>query len=156
VCNLGGDKSKSDILRNIRKAEEIKRMFNKLRFIRGKYQKSGMSSLEVPTIDGTDPKQCNDWKLVETPKEIMEYLLAQNWKHFGQVKGTPFTLPPLSEHLNFEASTAACEMVLEGDYSCDKLDDLTSLLLHHFSRRQQLDTLPSQMTTSDLLDALAV
>ena len=47
-------------------------------------------------------------------------------------------------------------MVLEGDYSCDKLDNLTSLLLHHFSRRQQLDTLPSQMTTSDLLDALAV
>ncbi len=156
VSSLGGDKSKADILRNIRKAEEIKRMFNKLRFIRGKYQTSGMSSLEVPTVDGTNPKLCKDWKLVETPTEIMEYLLERNRKHFGQAKGTPFTQPPLSEQFNFEASTAACEMVLTGDYSCDELNDLTSLLLHHFSRRQQLDNLPSQMTTSDLLDALAV
>ena len=43
LSQLKGDKSKSDILRNIRKAEEIKQMFNKLRFIRGKNNKSGMA-----------------------------------------------------------------------------------------------------------------
>jgi hypothetical protein len=93
---------------------------------------------------------------VETPKEILEYLLERNCKHFGQARGTPFTKPPLSEQFNFQASTAACEMVLEGKYSCDELNDLTSILLHHFERQQKLDNLSSQMTTVDLLNALAV
>ena len=74
-CNMQDEKSKGDILRNIRKAEEIKQMFNKLKFIRGKYQKSGISSLQVPTVEGTNPKTCKDWKTVVTPSEIVAYLL---------------------------------------------------------------------------------
>jgi hypothetical protein len=156
VCSLRGDKSKPEILHNICKAEDIKKMFNKLRSICGKYQKSGVAFLEVPRVPGTDQKLCKDWKLVETPEEIMEYLLERNCKHFGQAKGTPFTTPPLSKQFNFQASTAVCEMVLEGESSCEELNDLTSILLHHFECRQQLDNLPSQMTMADLLDALAI
>ena len=156
MSTLKGDKSKADILRNIRKAEELKHMFQKLRFIRGKNQKSGMATLEVPTIPGMDPKTCKDWTLVECPKEIMEYLLARNRKHFGQAKGTPFTLPPLAEKVDFQASTAACEMILNGDFSCEELEDLTQILLHHFSRRQELDNLPSKLTKAELLGALSV
>jgi hypothetical protein len=61
TCNLLGGKSKSDILRNIR----------------GKYQKSGMASFEVPVEEGMDPKFCTEWRLVKMPKEIMAYLLAR-------------------------------------------------------------------------------
>jgi hypothetical protein len=50
--SITGDKQKAKILRNIRKAEEIKRMFNKLRYIRGKYQRSGLATLEFPPSKG--------------------------------------------------------------------------------------------------------
>jgi hypothetical protein len=66
-------------------------MFNKLRFIWGKNKKAGMASLEVPAVEGTDPKLCKNWRLVETPKEILAYLLERNRKHFGQAKGSPLT-----------------------------------------------------------------
>jgi hypothetical protein len=97
-----------------------------------------------------------DWTLVECPKAIMAYLLDRNRKHFGQAEGTPFTMPPLAEKVDFQASTAACELILKGDFSCDELEKLTKLLLQHFSRRQELDNLPSQLTKTDLLDALSV
>jgi hypothetical protein len=108
-----------------------------------------MATLEVPAIDGTNPKQCHAWKLMECPKAIMEYLLARNCKHFGQADGTPFTLPPLL------ALTAACKLILEGDFNCEELEDLTSILLHHFSHQQELDSLLSQLTKSELFDSLA-
>ena len=155
VSSLLGDKAKAVILRNIRKAEELKHMFNKLRFIRGKYQKSGMATLEVPAIVGTDPNGATigSWP---SPKEIVKYLLDRNRTHFGQATRTPSTEPPLAEKVDFQASTAACELILEGDFQCTELEDLTQILLHHFSRRQQLDSLPCQLTKSELLDALAI
>jgi hypothetical protein len=51
---------------------------------------------------------------------------------------------------------AACEMILEGDFHCDELNDLTTILLHHFSQWQELDCLPSQLTKSELLAALSL
>jgi hypothetical protein len=92
-CNMQDDKSKGDILRNLRKAEEIKRLFSKLKFIRGKYQKTGIASLQVPSVDNDNPKTCSNWKTVVTPSEIVAYLLARNQGHFGQGEG-PFTVPP--------------------------------------------------------------
>ncbi len=154
-CSMQGDASKADILRNLRKAEEIKQLFNKLRFIRGGYQKSGLSSLEVPMIDGENPKTCLHWKKVETPKAISSYVLKRNQGHFGQAEG-PFTIPPLSEAVNYPASTAACELMLEGEYDTEALEDITQLLIRHFSKQQELDCLPAEITTNDFLSALKV
>ncbi len=154
-CNMQDEKSKGDILRNIRKAEEIKQMFNKLKFIRGKYQKSGISSLQVPTVEGTNPKTCKDWKTVVTPSEIVAYLLRRNQGHFGQGEG-PFTIPPMSEAIDYPASTAACELMLEGEFNATELEDLTQLLVKHFSRRQTLDCLPPQITKTEFIEALQV
>jgi hypothetical protein len=149
------DKSKGDILRNIRKAEEIKQMFNKLKFIRGKYQKSGISSLQVPSVDGDNPKTCTDWKTVDTPSAIVAYLLERNQGHFGQTEG-PLTHPPMSEAIDYAASTAACDLMLEGDFNTTELEELTQLLVKHFSRRQTLDCLPHQITKTEFIDALKV
>ena len=154
-CNVHDDKSKGDILRNIRKAEEIKQMFNKLKFIRGKYQKSGIASLQVPCVDGDNPKTCQHWKTVDTPKEIESYILAKNKGHFGQAKG-PMTVPPMSEAIDYPASTAACDLLLEGDYTNEELEEMTQLLVKHFSKKQELDCLPSQITKHEFLDALKV
>jgi hypothetical protein len=154
-CNMQDDKSKGDILRNIRKAEEIKQLFNKLKFIRGKYQQSGISSLEVPSVDGDNPKKCKDWKTVDTPKEIVAYLLARNQGHFGQAEG-PLTIPPMSEAIDYPASTAACDLMLEGEFNATELEDLTQLLVKNFSKRQAIDCLPYEITKTEFLEALQV
>ena len=154
-CNMPDDKSKGDILRNMRKAEEITQMFNKLKFIRGKYQKTGIASLQVPSVDGENPKTCKKWRTVTTPSEISSYLLGRNQGHFGQGEG-PFTIPPMSEAIDYPASTAACDLMLEGEYNTEELEDLTQLLVQHFSKRQALDCLPDQITKSEFLEALQV
>jgi hypothetical protein len=134
LCNLKGDKSKLVILRNILKAEEFQqRMFNELHFIRGKYQKWGIVTLEVLMVEGTNPKQCNDWKVVGQ-KAIMECLLERNRKHFGQTEGSPFSIPPLAEKIDFMALTAACKLILEGNVKSKELEDLTTILLHQLSK----------------------
>jgi hypothetical protein len=47
-------------------------------------------------------------------------------------------------------------MILEGDFNCDELKDITQILLHHFSCRQELDQLPNQLTKEELLSALSI
>ena len=149
------DKSKGDILRNMRKAEEIAQMFNKLKFIRGKYQKTGIASLQVPSVDGENPKTCKNWRTVTTPSAISSYLLGRNQGHFGQGEG-PFTIPPMSEAIDYPTSTAACDLMLEGEYNTEELEHLTQLLVSHFSKRQALDCLRDQITKSEFLKALQV
>jgi hypothetical protein len=62
--------------RNIMKAEEIKRMYRKLRFVcKDCTRQPGLSSLLIPTNPLDDPKKCNDWTTVDTPAEITQYLL---------------------------------------------------------------------------------
>jgi hypothetical protein len=51
---------------------------------------------------------------------------------------------------------AACHLMLEGDFNTEELEDLTKLLVKHFSRRQTLDCLPYQITKPKFLDALQV
>jgi hypothetical protein len=154
-CSMQGNATKADILRNLRKAEEIKQLFNKLRFLRGGYQRSGISSLEVPVTEGANPKTCQNWKTVQTPREIVSYLLTRNQGHFGQAEG-PFTEPPLTEAVDYPASTAACELMLEGEFDSEALEDITQLLVRHFSKRQSLDCLPASITTAEFLSALKV
>jgi hypothetical protein len=62
--------------------------------------------LEIPLRPDTDPKQCNDWQIIDVPSEIVNQLKKRNQLHFGQAHGTPFTVPPLLDQLGF---TGNCE-----------------------------------------------
>ena len=42
---------------------------------------------------------------ISSPSEIEYYLQQRNRRHFGQAQGTPFTIPPLSSHINWNADT---------------------------------------------------
>jgi len=87
-----------------------------------------LDRLEVPTswpapftqvTDTTsleDPKSSTEWKLITAPAEIEYYLLLRNQRHFGQAQGTPFTIPPLSDDLDWGASTTSADDILAGSY----------------------------------------
>ena len=137
--------------RNIQKAEDIKAMYRKLRFVcKNSDQRSGLSSLEVPLDPTDDPKKCTVWRTVDTPEEITEYLLARNQLHFGQAAGTPFTVPPLNVLVDFSASTKTSELILKGNYDNTELADITRLLLTHLKCKVPLDLLPQSITEADM------
>jgi hypothetical protein len=110
---LSGDPADVKKWRQLQKAEEIKAMYKKLRFIRrDNTNQSGLSRLEVPTDPTDDPKKCTSWKTVNSAEEITQYLLARNRSHFGQAAGTPFTVPPLKQIVDFRASTTECNLTI--------------------------------------------
>ena len=151
---LVGDDAKAAALTRIRKAEAKRRTYAKLNSLRNPSGRQGVDRLEIPADPSQDPKQCKEWVLVETPEEIVSHLRRRNQKHFGQAQGTPFTVPPLSEHIDFAASTKETEMVLDGTYTPGALDDCTKLLIKHLKRLPDVKPVEARITDSALVAKL--
>lgn len=49
--------------------------------------------------------------------------MLRNRQHFGQAQGTPFTIPPLQELFDWNASTEAAEDLLEGKFHAVTTDE---------------------------------
>jgi hypothetical protein len=138
------NKDKSDILKNILRQENAQSMWKKLLTLKPQRRSKGMTSVKVPASWPThdagfavpieNPKTCSDWKTVDTPKEMLYYLMKRNQLHFGQAQGTPFTIEPMSVMFNWSANTATAEQVLRGNFSSSELTHLQQLLLQHCKR----------------------
>jgi hypothetical protein len=74
-------------------------------------------------------KDCKDWITVDAPNKVVEKLQDRNQVYFGQAQGTPFTIPPLSEDLNFDSATSSADMILEGMYESSGLAEITRLVI---------------------------
>jgi hypothetical protein len=131
-CTSNKDnKAKLTILRNLKKAEAIKKLFQKLQTLRQTRQRSGITRLEVPLDPNDDPKTCQHWKVIDVPTEILSLLQQRNQKHFGQAHGTPFTIPPLSDDLGFTSMTPSGSLILKGQYDVAHLDASLQVLINH-------------------------
>eukprot|EP00957_Ditylum_brightwellii_P091364 6956460-Ditylum_brightwellii.AAC.1 len=96
-------------LKSIMNAEKMQQVWKKIGHADKKHIDSLMTTFQIPipwpsttsdehsTIKLDNPKTANSWRTVGTPKEVAFYLKLRNQLHFGQAKGTPFTVPPLSE-----------------------------------------------------------
>jgi hypothetical protein len=139
-----GRKSEARIQTEMQNKERAAAMFRTFKAIRGQTSNSrGITQLEVPMYwpaartpiesIGTlpDPKKSSDWRLITLPEEIIFYLLLRNRFHFGQAEGTPFTTIPFRHEIDWEASSATAEMILEGTWTNDELDDVMQLLMLH-------------------------
>jgi hypothetical protein len=135
---------KAHIFKAILRQEKVQAMWKKLSTLNPLRRSKGMTSVRVPASwpdndEGfsapiENPKTCCDWKTVDTPKEMLYYLMKRNQLHFGQAQGTPFTVEPLSVMFDWSANTATAEQVLQGNYSPTELTDLQQLLLQHCKR----------------------
>jgi hypothetical protein len=143
--------------RNLQRAEEIKAMYRKLRFIRqDSAQQSGLSRIEVPTNPTDDPKKCNDWTTIDAPAEMTKYLLERNQKHFGQAQGTPFTIPPFSATIDFSASTHTSDLILTGNFDDAELNDLTTMFVTHLTNKTPLDYIESSLKEEEIMKKFAI
>jgi hypothetical protein len=63
-------------------------------------------------------------------------------------------VPPLSEHINFEASSRECELILEGEYDTAELDEITALLIRNMKKKTRLDAIPCAISEKQFVDKL--
>jgi len=133
-------KKKLTILRNLKKAEAMKRLFQKLQRLRQTHVRGGITRLEVPNDPNADPKTCTQWKVIDIPTEILSQLQQRNQKHFGQAQGTPFTVPPLSDDLGFTSMTPSGQLILNGQYDAAHLDASVQLLIQHLEYNARAET----------------
>ena len=88
TSGVPADKKTATRLRRLRKAEDIKILFRKLRAFRNPDQLHGVTR--------DNPKSCTEWQQIEVPTDILYHLQKRNRQHVGQTHGLPFTVPPLS------------------------------------------------------------
>ena len=128
---LDTNKKKARILRNLKKAEEMRHLFQKIQTLRNVRNSSGITRIEIPTDPSVDPKKCTEWQIIDVPTEILHHLQARNRSHFGQAHNTPFTQAPLSDDLGFTGNSIHADAILEGTYDLSALPPPVQLLIAH-------------------------
>ena len=132
----GGNKDQATILAQMRKKELQADRWKRIKFLQGKGNHGKFSTVEVPSSWPSteagflhqaieNPKVCTNWKTVDDPADMEFYLQMRNRRHFGQAQGTPFTISPLLEDVDWGATTPSSDRILAGDYppQCDEILD---------------------------------
>lgn len=143
------DKAEAIQMRNLRKAEENKQLFSKLKAVRQADARRGVTRIEIPVHPQADPKTCTEWQQIDVPSEILQHLQARNRLHFGQAQGSPFTTIPLVEDLGYQGTGAASNDILQGMYDTTGLDDNVALLIQHLKQSEEMAALDSRSTISE-------
>ena len=132
------DRKLAQQLRRIKKAEDLKNLFRKLKYVRSTGAREGVTRVEIPRHEGDDPKSCTDWIQVDIPTEVLRLLQERNRTHFGQAFGTPFTIPPLSTDLGFGGMTESGQQILDGKYDRSPHRASVQLLLQHLQHVEEV------------------
>jgi exonuclease III len=136
-------------LKRMKKSEDIRQLFGKLRNIQRTQERRGVTRLEIPVHPEEDPKVCKEWQQIDIPDQILDQLLTRNQNHFGQAHGTPFTIPPLSDQLGFCANTEASRDILQGNFDDTQLDENVQLLLRHLRQVGEMESEPARPTITE-------
>ena len=143
------DKHTATILRRLKKAEDIKQLFSKLKHVRSNGHRQGVVRLEIPMHPECDPKNCTQWTQVEVPTEIVRLLQERNRAHFGQAHGTVFTIPPLADLLGFTGTSDTQTELLRGEFDATAYHPHVQLLLSHLRHTHEMAQHTSYPTISD-------
>ena len=134
-AEIDNDVKQIAALKNLRKVQDTKMMFTKLRKYRNLDTNHILTSIKVPSNHTADPKTCKEWTEITEPAKINEFILKRNQHHFGQAKGTPFTVEPLSSQIPFTGIGEFSDLILDGQYDDSELPDITSLFVRSLQRR---------------------
>jgi hypothetical protein len=55
----------------MQKAEDVKQLFRKLKVLQTTEQRQGVARIEIPLHSGTDPKECQEWRQIDVPTEVL-------------------------------------------------------------------------------------
>ena len=124
-------------------------MFTKIRHLRTKTVRHGVTRIKILKESEINPKTCKDWIQIDVPTEIVEHLQNRNCQHFGQAHRTPFTVPPLSDTLGYRGDGIGTEQLLSGTYDLTAYEPHVQLLLAHLHRVEAIAKLPTRAAISE-------
>ena len=163
------DKQSAKILKAMKKVEANKKTYCILRAMRATVDKSQkLDRVEIPAswpppdqpitslVQLEDPKTCIEWRLVTNPLEVEYYLMLRNRLHFGQAQGTPFTMPPLHEDINWGATSLSAEQLLQGTYTAVTSIPQCQELLHECRATAEIDNIAHEMTLQEFRGKIKV
>jgi hypothetical protein len=162
-----GNLDHAKILEQMRNKERQAKRWKRIHFLQGNNLKGQFSQVEVPTTwpstedeflqnDIENPRTCTDWKTIDDPSEMEFYLQMRNRRHFGQAHGTPFTVSPLSQDINWSATSPDSEKILSGEYSPD-CDDLLDGLIQSFQcKDDNAPIIPPELSLKELTSRIKI
>ena len=158
---LTGDSDQAKVLRIIHNAKLSAEAFCMMRAARKQHQPPRLTTLDVPTswttfnfeeenLDKLEhPKEAQEWTTIKDAREIERYLLLRNRLHFHQAHGTPLTVPPFSNLVDWLATSDLVKNILGGQRLSTSLSDITSTILSYCQYQMEV-VIPSQITVEQV------
>ena len=145
---IAHNRDATKILKRIINAEASSRSFNTLRRVLGKTKTGALSSIMVP---GDEP---DTWDRIYDQNQITDTIIERNQTHFGQAKGTPFTVSPLENWVGYHGTSKSADAVLRGELPPDELKQCTEGAQAVLEALQQEIATPNSVDTRITVDDL--
>jgi hypothetical protein len=120
-----GNKKEANSVHQIKKAEQDKGVFQKLRAIRGLMTSGGLSHVLVPIDPNENPKTCTEWRREDNPQALERLLKDHNRLHFGQSQNCTLTSPPLNFTNDFHGTCDRGQSILNNGTFLEEFDQST-------------------------------
>jgi hypothetical protein len=93
ITDTKAAKAKIKILRNLKKAEELRKLFLKIKMLRQTKNRSGITRIEVPSDPNEDPKACIHWKSIDTLRNPSTCATTQSQPLWSGPRNSFYDLP---------------------------------------------------------------
>lgn len=124
-------------------------MYRRCAAARGLVHQSGLTYVEVPAVEGTDPKECQEWTIIYDPDDMETWLTRRNTKHFGQSKDANLHKPPLDVTNDFEGTCLKAERILNGTFDKTGMDEATIWLLENMAQVANTEVVGAEISLED-------
>ena len=119
-------------------------MHSTIRKFKTKNGQSNITYIDIPKDTSMDwneiPKTLRkeDWKRIEDPVMVEQYIIERNKRHLNQAQGTPCTIKPLQSLLGLDSRTPFGKSVLDGTVNQTQLP-LTTLQQLYFKEMKKTE-----------------
>jgi len=145
-----GNKEHAQLLRKMKRAEAVSKVFTKLRVVRGLNKEGGLSYISVPADPAcTDYKNCEEWRDETDQEEIERLLTERNRAYFGQSGNANLCQPPLEILMDFKGSCAKAKKILQGKFPEEGLTPATKWILEQMKYVAHPDSIPWELTVEE-------
>ena len=88
------------------------------------------------------------------PKTLKNASYSVIKKHFGRASGTFPTVPPFSEEIDWSASTHTLDLILEGKWIHEDIDEVSQDVINHMKSRTKLDSIQDTLTINEWVEKI--
>jgi hypothetical protein len=150
--------AKAKHIRHLISGEQMRQVTQMMNRLQNEGDGRSLNRLEVPTNPEADPNDpaTTQWKLVDSPEEIVQYVQQPNQQHFGQAHGIFPTTTFFTSQVDWAASTHEAELILHGSFDNSSCSHIEKLLLKHMEKATTLDSVKEAITEEEWVGKMRV